>query len=210
MRTCFLRAYVCGSLRAVLCQDTGIPYGICVCGYALLLARTHPLCHSLFLSLCCPLSLSPPATHCNTLQHTTTHCNTLQHTTTHCNTLRHTATHYNTLLQQVIPQIAARDRASLLMSLLSSRPVHPLSSQNRQPNARNQVVVDTKEHVRNTQEHARYTRFESRPTSEVTSEPQSPSSGSYAHTSLEAFARVLRCVFFGMRVCVCSCACVCE
>jgi len=26
-----------------------------------------------------------PATHYNTLQHTTTHCNTLQHTATHCN-----------------------------------------------------------------------------------------------------------------------------
>ena len=35
--------------------------------------------------------LCAPATHCNTLQHTTTHCITLHHTATHCNTLQHTA-----------------------------------------------------------------------------------------------------------------------
>jgi len=39
----------------------------------------------------------PPATHCNTLQHTATHCTTLHHTATHCNAMQHTATHCNAL-----------------------------------------------------------------------------------------------------------------
>ena len=51
-------------------------------------------------------TVSCPASHCNTLQHTTTHCNTLQHqestwncvtSVTSCITLQHTATHYNSL-----------------------------------------------------------------------------------------------------------------